>query len=224
MTCFQRPYTVREAAYVHLRGAILAGSLLPGARISEPGLAQKLGISRTPVREALQRLAQEGLVELLPGRGARVRVLSGDEVREVYEVWALLEGEAAALAAQNATEAELDWLERLLLEPDTLPAQAYGQQMQLDFNFHTALVEAAHNKTLVRIYTDLRSSLTLIRSFQQTLSQQPRTRQQHWAILSALRAHNPVLARQAAQAHVLYFRDLVVQSLQAQLRSVKEPT
>jgi DNA-binding GntR family transcriptional regulator len=217
MTQFQRPHSVREAAYAHLRGAILAGSLLPGARISEPGLAQELGISRTPVREALQRLAQEGLVELLPGKGARVRVLSAEEVREVYDVRALIEGEAAALAAQNAMEAELNRLEKLLLELDALPAEAYAQQMQVDFDFHTALVEAAHNKTLARIYADLRSSLTLIRSFQQTLSQHPRARQQHQAILAALKAHDPARAAEAARTHVRYFRDLVMQSLQVQV-------
>lgn len=216
MAQFQRPHSVREAAYSHLRGAILTGSLLPGARISEPGLAQELGISRTPVREALQRLAQEGLVELLPGKGARVRVLSAEEVREVYDVRALLEGEAAALAAQNATEAELDRLERLLQVLEALPKEAYAQQMQVDFDFHTALVEAAHNKTLARIYADLRSSLTLVRSFQQTQSQHPKTRQQHQAILSALKARNPAEAAEAARAHVRYFRDLVLQSLQAQ--------
>lgn len=217
MAHFQRPHSVREAAYTHLRGAILAGSLLPGTRISEPGLAQELGISRTPVREALQRLSQEGLVELLPNKGARVRVLSANEVREVYDVRALLEGEAAALAAQNATQVELDGLERLLLALDALPKDAYNQQMQIDFDFHTALVEAAHNKTLARIYADLRSSLTLIRSFQRTLSQHPKTRQQHQAILSALKAHNSQQAAEAARAHVHYFRDLVMQSLQEQV-------
>ncbi|KIQ56060.1 GntR family transcriptional regulator [Meiothermus taiwanensis] len=216
MAQFQRPHSVREAAYSHLRGAILTGSLLPGARISEPGLAQELGVSRTPVREALQRLAQEGLVELLPGKGARVRVLSAEEVREVYDVRALLEGEAAALAAQNATEEELNRLERLLQALDALPKEAYAQQMQVDFDFHTALIEAAHNKTLARIYADLRSSLTLVRSFQQTLSQHPKTRQQHQAILSALKARNPAEAAEAARAHVRHFRDLVMQSLQAQ--------
>lgn len=216
MAQFQRPHSVREAAYSHLRGAILTGSLLPGVRISEPGLAQELGVSRTPVREALQRLAQEGLVELLPGKGARVRVLSAEEVREVYDVRALLEGEAAALAAQNASEDELKRLEWLLQVLDALPKEAYAQQMQVDFDFHTALVEAAHNKTLARIYADLRSSLTLVRSFQQTLSQHPKTRQQHQAILAALKARNPAQATEAARAHVRYFRDLVLQSLQAQ--------
>ncbi|MCS7067018.1 MAG: GntR family transcriptional regulator [Meiothermus sp.] len=217
MAHFQRPHSVREAAYAHLRGAILAGLLQPGTRISEPGLAQELGISRTPVREALQRLSQEGLVELLPNKGARVRVLSADDVREVYDVRALLEGEAATLAAQHATPAELQHLEELLKTLDLLPKDDYNRQMQVDFDFHTALVEAAHNKTLARIYADLRSSLTLVRSFQQTLSQHPKTRRQHQAILSALKAHNPRQAAEAARAHVFYFRDQVMQSLREQV-------
>ena len=216
MAHFQRPHSVREAAYTHLRGSILAGSLPPGARISEPGLAEQLGISRTPVREALQRLSQEGLVELLPGKGARVRILSADEAREVYEVRALLEAEAAALATQNASAAELIALKKQLDLLNSLPVDDYLRQMQVDFDFHTALVEAAHNRTLARIYADLRSSLTLIRSFQQTLSQHPKTRQQHETIVEALLARDPEKAARAAREHVRYFRDLVVQSLEEQ--------
>ncbi len=216
MADFQRPHSVREAAYAHLRGSILAGVLPPGTRIFELSLAQELGISRTPVREALQRLSQEGLVELLPGRGARVRILSPEEVREVYDVRAMLEGEAAFLAAQNATLEELDTLEALLRTLDSLPAEDYTRQMQTDFDFHTALVAAAHNKTLARIYADLRSSLTLVRSIQRTLSQHPQTREQHQAILEALKARSPEKAAQAARAHVGYFRDLVLQSLKEQ--------
>ncbi len=155
-------------------------------------------------------------MELLPGKGARVRTLSANEVREVYDVRALLEAEAAALAAQNASAAELNALKKRLDLLDNLPADDYVRQMQVDFDFHTALVEAAHNRTLARIYADLRSSLTLIRSFQRTLSQHPKTRQQHQAIIKALLAHDPQKAAQAAREHVYYFRDLVVRSLEEQ--------
>ncbi|RMH55446.1 MAG: FCD domain-containing protein [Deinococcus-Thermus bacterium] len=213
MPPFERPHSVREAAYAHLREAILGGLLPPGARILEAGLAQELGVSRTPVREALQRLAQEGLVELSPGRGARVRVLSLEEVREVYDLRALLEGEAAALAAQRARPTELEALGRLLLALETLPPQDHTRQMQVDFAFHTALVEAAHHKTLARVYAGLRSSLALARGFQPTLSQHPETRRQHRAILAALKDRDPERAAQAARLHIFHFRNLIVQSL-----------
>lgn len=213
MVEFQRPHSVREAAYSRLRESILGGLLTPGERISEPGLAEQLGISRTPVREALQRLAQEGLVELSPGRGARVRVLTPEEVLEVYEVRALLESEAARLAATNATKAELKGLEQYLKTLSSLPKESYTQQMQVDFDFHTALVKASHNRLLARIYQDLRATLALVRSNMQTRSQHPVTRKQHQAILQALQARDPKAAARAVREHVLHFRDLVTENL-----------
>lgn len=78
---FQRPHSVWEAAHKHLRGSILSGFLRPGLGIFEPGLAEQLGVSRTPAPEALQRLSQEGLVKLSRGRGAG-RILLADEVRQ----------------------------------------------------------------------------------------------------------------------------------------------
>ncbi|RDI95402.1 GntR family transcriptional regulator [Meiothermus sp. QL-1] len=216
MTALQRPRSLREAAYIRLREDILQGLLPPGTRILEPELAQSLGVSRTPVREALQRLAQEGLVELVPGRGARVRVLLLEEVREVYEVRALLEGEAAALAAERASQAELGVLEALLSTLEGLPKDDHTRQMQVDLEFHTTLVAAAHHKTLARIYEELRSSLALVRGFQRALSQHPTTQAQHRAILAALKSRDPERAAQAARAHVFYFRDLVAQRLSAQ--------
>ncbi len=210
---FQRPSSVREAAYGHLRDSILQGALLPGTRISEPSLAEQLGISRTPVREALQRLSQEGLVELTPARGARVRVLSADQVREVYEVRAMLEGEAARLAAQKASDGEVLALAQKLQSLEQLPAAAFGQQMQLDFDFHSGLVQAAHNQTLARIYSELRSSLALVRAYQQTLSQHPQTRREHQQILQALQEHNPEKAALAAKTHVMHFMEIVLDRL-----------
>lgn len=218
---FQRPNSVREAAYGHLRDAILQGTLLPGTRISEPNLAEQLGVSRTPVREALQRLSQEGLVELTPAKGARVRVLSAGEVREVYEVRAMLEGEAARLAAERADGAELEALEHHLTQLDRLPAEGFAAQMRVDFDFHAALVGAAHNQALARIYGDLRSSLALVRSYQQTLSQHPKTRHQHHQILRALRERNPEQAAYAAKTHVVHFMEIVLSNMDSVLESAE---
>ena len=96
---FERPNSIREAAYKHLRDAILSGLLAPGKRVSEPAIAEQLGLSRTPIREALQYLAKEGLVEMVPNKGARVRQLALKEIKEVYQVRAFLEAEGARLAA-----------------------------------------------------------------------------------------------------------------------------
>ncbi|TBH17482.1 GntR family transcriptional regulator [Thermus thermamylovorans] len=210
---FRRPNQVREAVYRHLKDLLLSGRFAPGERLSEPLLAQELGVSRTPVREALMRLAEEGLVELVPGKGARVRAFSPEEVEEVYGVRALLEGEAAREAAQRATPWELTELEAYLKAIDEVAAEDYPEQMRRDLEFHRALVRLSGNKTLFRLYEDLLSSLALVRSALPTLSQEAATRREHWAILEALRRRDPEGAKRAVEAHVGRFRDLVVRRL-----------
>jgi DNA-binding GntR family transcriptional regulator len=208
---FERPSSIREAAYKHLRGAILSGSLLPGERISEPALAETLGLSRTPIREALQTLAKEGLVEVIPHKGARVRQLSVKEIEEVYQVRAVLESEAARLAACYATEAEVGeifaGLEHLTkLDPDDLTAQR-----QADMCFHSCFVAAGHNGTLERLFNDLQGSLSLLRTYTSNLSQTAETQAQHFAIAEAIRDKQPEVAANAAKVHVLHFMDLVLE-------------
>ena len=182
---FRRPNQVREAVYRHLKDLLLSGRFSPGERLSEPLLAQELGVSRTPVREALMRLAEEGLVELVPGKGARVRVFAPEEVEEVYGVRALLEGEAAREAALRATPWELAELERLLQAIDEAPREDYPEQMRRDLEFHRALVRLSGNRTLYRLYEDLLATLALARSALPTLSQDEATRREHRAIQEA---------------------------------------
>ena len=201
---FRRPNQVREAVYRHLKDLLLSGRFSPGERLSEPLLAQELGVSR------LMRLAEEGLVELVPGKGARVRVFAPEEVEEVYGVRALLEGEAAREAALRATPWELAELERLLQAIDEALREDYPEQMRRDLEFHRALVRLSGNRTLYRLYEDLLATLALARSALPTLSQDEATRREHRAILEALLHRDPEGARRAVEAHVFRFRDLVV--------------
>ncbi|GEM90804.1 GntR family transcriptional regulator [Oceanithermus desulfurans] len=210
----ERPNLVREAAYERLKRRILEGVLRPGARLSEPALAQALGVSRTPVREALQRLAQEGLVELRPGRGARVRVLSPREVEEVYEVRALIEGEAAARAAGRCDEAGLRRLEAALDVLETADPDDYAAQIAADERFHALLVAASGNRVLEQVFHDLDAALALTRQFSRDLNQTPETRAQHRAIVAAIHAGDAAAARAAAEAHVQAFKATVARRIQ----------
>ncbi len=210
---FRRPNQVREAVYRHLKDLLLSGRFAPGERLSEPLLAQDLGVSRTPVREALMRLAEEGLVELVPGKGARVKAFTPEEVEEVYGVRALLEGEAAREAALRVTPWELAELSRMLRAIDEAPREDYPEQMRRDLEFHRALVRLSGNRTLYRLYEDLLATLALARSALPTLSQDEATRREHRAILEALSRRDPEGARRAVEAHVYRFRDLVVRRL-----------
>ncbi|WP_337845951.1 GntR family transcriptional regulator [Thermus sp.] len=210
---FRRPNQLREAVYRHLKDLLLSGRFAPGERLSEPLLAQELGVSRTPVREAFMRLAEEGLVELVPGKGARVRRFSPEEVEEVYGVRALLEGEAARLAALRATLWELEELKERLKAIDEAPREDYAEQMRRDLEFHRTLVRLSGNRTLFRLYEDLLSSLALARSALPNLSQEETTREEHRAILEALKARDPEGARRAVEAHVERFKGLVLEHL-----------
>ena len=108
--------TVQEAAVGHLRNLILSGQLTPGQRLYQEDLAEKLGISRTPIREALQQLANEGLVNISSYKGASVTRFSASEMSEVYSVRIALESYAASLASQNITDKDFVRLELLMQE------------------------------------------------------------------------------------------------------------
>lgn len=203
-----RPPSVREAAYVHLRQAILEARLLPGERIAEPALAEQLGVSRTPVREALQRLSQEGLIELTPAKGARVRVVGVKEVQEVYQVRAIIEAEAARLCALKRSVEVIESLKQTLLSLDALPTQAAHEAVRLDMAFHAQMVAACGNRVLEQVFLDLRARLALIRAYSRDLSQSP----EHWQVLLALQ-QSPDAAAQAAKDHVLHFMEIVVERI-----------
>ena len=208
---FERPSSIREAAYRHLRSAILTGLLEPGERISEPAFAETLGLSRTPIREALQSLAKEGLVEIIAHKGARVRQLSVKEIEEVYQVRAILESEAARLAACNATESEIRAIFGTLEHLGTLDPNDFAAQRQADMRFHSCFVAAGHNGTLERLFNDLQSSLSLLRTYTSNLSQTPETQAQHLAIAEAIQHKQPEAAASAAKTHVLRFMTLVLE-------------
>jgi DNA-binding GntR family transcriptional regulator len=206
---FERPQSVRQAAYHQLRQAILNLELRPSQRISEPALAESLGISRTPVREALQRLAQEGLVELTPSRGARVRVISPREVEEVYQVRAILEAEAAQRAALTASATQIQQLAAILHQLEALDPAAQSEQVRLDMAFHAGCVAAAGNGVLAQVFDGLHIRLALIRHYSLDLSKAP----DHWKILHSLQTRQPQQAAQAAREHVLHFMEVVLHRL-----------
>ncbi len=208
-----RPVLIREAAYDELRRAILEGRIAAGERLLEPDLAQRLGVSRTPVREAILRLSQEGLVELLPNRGARVRLPTTEEVAEVYEVRSLIEAEAARLAVLVGTEEVLPNMGEALVLLEQLPALDYAGQIEADRRFHTVLVDASGNRVLATVFHALDAQMALVRQRSRDLNQTRTTHFQHQAILDALRARNAQGAAEAAKRHVLYFKRVVLERL-----------
>jgi len=136
--------SLADKAYHEIRGLIVSLELAPGAVIDERDLMERLGIGRTPVREALRRLAHERLVEVYPRRGMFVTGVDVRQLARLSEVRAVLEPEAARLAAERATEGEREELEALLEELDA----GGSELMSLDERIHKAVYRAAHNDLL----------------------------------------------------------------------------
>jgi DNA-binding GntR family transcriptional regulator len=151
-------------AHNAIRDLIVDGTFAPGDRLNEVDLSETFGISRAPVREALQRLASEGLVDLIPNRGAFVRQFTGDELRDLYEVRNTLEVAAAELAAARATGGDLAALFALLDETQDALAGADAGAYPPNLDFHRLVLEASGNSYLVKCGREVQVAVNLARA------------------------------------------------------------
>lgn len=197
-----------DRAYLRLRGQILDGDLRNGERLGEEELAEALGISRTPVREALRRLAAEGLVEVLPNRGARVSVWDENDVADIFELRVLLESHAARRAAGNVTD---DLIERLTTICDEMEAEVAaegGRDLKAvatkNREFHATVVEASGSPRLPGLVASLVHVPVIMQTFK-TYSDEAlnRSLRHHREIVDALLARDGVWAHSVMRAHVL---------------------
>jgi len=151
-----RPRPLHEAVVDRLRDMIVEGQLAPGSRLNDIVLADTLGVSRTPVREALKLLASESLVELLPGRGARVSQQTPEGIEELFEVISGLERLAAELAAMRMTSRDLERLQKLHDKmAGHFQAGERHDYFALNHRIHMAIVAAAKNETLTATHAGL---------------------------------------------------------------------
>ncbi|MGL5448608.1 MAG: GntR family transcriptional regulator [Rhabdaerophilum sp.] len=188
-----------------LRALILSGELAPDTRVNELELADRFGISRTPMREAIKILSSEGLVELLPNRGARVATIEEAEIDEMLEVIAGLEANAARLAAKRITEAEIT---RIAKDHAAMVA-AYEagdepRYFALNRAIHEKMMAAAKNATLAGIYASLSSRIQRFRySAHKTPEQWQRAVEEHDQMLGLLKARDGEALARLMEAHIL---------------------
>ena len=191
-----------EAAYDLLRAGVMDGVLLPGQRLREVDVADWLGMSRTPVREAFRRLERDGLITFVPHKGMTVTVLDHGAIMELYRMREVLEGTAASLAAQHATDAEIDVLRDMLgqespLEGDTKALAAHN------VSFHNTIYAAAHNRYLLRSLNGLRDSMALLGETTYSVPGRIETAlNEHQGVLDAISRRDPALADKAMRAHL----------------------
>src|SRR3954469_25207128 len=141
--------TKSDFAYTRVRELILSGELQPGSVINQAVLARNIGISTTPLREALRRLMQQGLVELDAHRDARVTPLDAEEARDLLEVRRSLDPLAASLAAERRTKQDIAEMRASLEGLEALPSNPTVEQLVAHRRFHSAIYRASHNALLV---------------------------------------------------------------------------
>jgi len=201
-----------ETAYDVIRNKILSGHFSRGERLREEELAQLVGVSRTPIREALRRLDAEGLIEFLPNRGASVTTWTGQELDNLYEARALIEGYAAGQAAKRISQESLDTLAQLskqMRELDTANAEA-DEMTRLNNEFHRLLTAASgntHLESLVRGLTDVGLVHRTFRNY--TPERLIASKFHHDEIVTALRARDGAWAAAMVRAHILAARPTV---------------
>jgi len=187
-----------------LREAIINGTLKPGERMMEIQLAEQLGVSRTPVREAIRKLELEGFVVMIPRKGAYVAGISLKDIADVFEVRAAMEALAAGLAAERITAEELEEMERLLVRiGEHIEANRLEEVVEMDTLFHEALYKASRNLKLEQILQNLREQIQRFRSTSLAFpGRMKEALEEHKKIVEAISDRNTALAQQLAQEHI----------------------
>ena len=191
-----------ERAYRYIRQALANQQLMPGDRLREVELAEMIGLSRTPIREALARLESEGLVVHDSTLGIMVAELDYSMVTELYFMREVLEGTAARLAAQHASSVEISLLEDMCEQY----ANSVGDDAQLassNRQFHEMLYNCSHNRYLIKMLKTLHDTLTLLGNT--TLTDPKRVKdtiKEHEAVVAGIRKHDPEAAEKALRGHI----------------------
>jgi DNA-binding GntR family transcriptional regulator len=217
--------SLQQQIHDRLLGRILRRELEPGERISPAVIAAALGVSITPVRDAVNQMAAEGLVTVTPRRGTVVSPVSVRDIEELYEIRLMIEPRAAKLAAGRASPVEIARMQGLAKQLESGPPsgatrvddlETYLREIEIDAELHAAVVQAAGNLRLNALYDGLRTHVLIARAvFPRLYRSQPHRRGEHQRIVDAIAAHHGGAARDAMATHLR-------QALADTLRHVEE--
>lgn len=198
-------FSLRGKVFHKIREDILSGKYKDNEELKEVAIADELGVSRTPVREAFRQLELEGLIQIIPNKGAYVTGISIKDVKDIYLIRSLLEGLCARWATENITKEQLEEMEENVYLTEFHAGKGHNDQIaELDNRFHEIMYEACNSKMLeqqLRAFHDY-----VLRVRKKTLSQNKRGTQsnrEHKLILEAIKEGNPEKAEQVANKHVL---------------------
>ncbi|HET8748515.1 MAG TPA: GntR family transcriptional regulator [Ramlibacter sp.] len=208
---------LHEQVAQRLRQMLVEGRIAPGAKLNERELSEQLNVSRTPLREAIKRLAAEGLVELLPNRGAVAVSLTEEDIVHTFEVMAGLEAQAGELAAQRITEEELAEIRAMHFEMmAAYTRRDLSAYYALNARIHGAISAAARNPVLTQVYQQVNARLQALRfRSNQDGEKWSNAMKEHEKMIEALAAHDGNAMREVLLSHLRNKREVVLEQLRA---------
>lgn len=207
--------SLRKHAYEKIKRKVITHKYEPGSYISEATICKELDLGRTPVHEALKQLGHEGLIEILPRKGAIVRPLGINEIKDIIEVRTVNESLCAALAAERATENNIEEMRAILEPAKSLIEQGNHEAlMDLDLRFHQAIAETAGNQVLAEILVRLheralRFWFVALRDVQQLRNVQ----HEHIEIFNSIASRDPEASKKAIRNHIESFRQTIIMQI-----------
>ena len=206
---------LREAICESLRNAIKNGKLKPGERLMEVQLAEELGISRTPVREAIRKLEQEGYVIMLPRRGTYVSSVSVHDVQEIFEIRTALEKLSTGLAARRIENDELEQLQKLLTTIEGyIEKRDIDNIVKTDIEFHDLLYHVSRNERLSGIISNLKEQLARFRTLSMSYpGRLEETLEEHREMVEAIASGDVEAAREAAERHMVRAEETLLKAM-----------
>lgn len=206
---------LRDVVFNTLRQGILMGELEPGERLMEVQLANRLGVSRTPIREAIRKLELEGLVVMIPRKGAEVAKISEKDLRDVLELRCALEELASELACERMNDDMFEQLNEAFLE---FKNGIYNTDLsiiaELDEKFHNVIYESTQNQKLIQMINNLKEQMYRYRlEYIKDENKRSGLVEEHRMIVDILKRKDIVMAKQVVREHIIHQRNTILENL-----------
>jgi DNA-binding GntR family transcriptional regulator len=204
-----------EQVYLSIKEYIIQGEFQPGEKLKETKLSEMLNASRTPIRDALRKLEQEGLVTCYPSQGAEVTTLSKETIANLYACRSVLEGLATKMAILNMTADKFN-----ILEESIVLARLYHDKGDpkkvVDKNtlFHDTILQASQNPPLIQMMDNIRTQILRYRTITSTIGFRPTFLEEHWEIHTAMMNRDEDAAESLMKQHVLYDLSTILSGLE----------
>ena len=207
-------FSLRGRVFHRLREDILSGKYKEGDELKEVAIGEELGVSRTPVREAFRQLELEGLIQIIPNKGAYVTGITEKDVKDIYMIRSLLEGLCARWACEHITEEQMEQMEENIYLSKFHAQKGHLEQLaELDNQFHEILYQACNSKMLEHQLRDFHEYVLRVRK--KTLSnvnRGPKSNEEHEQIMEAIKANAPDKAEKLANMHMINAYENMVKS------------